>query len=802
MPEDAAKQPDPPDSSRDAEKQLEEHEDANGTLVDITESKQAEEGLQDAARQWETTFNAVTDSIMLLDAEHRILRCNDATVKLLGKEAGEIVGRHCWELVHGTSEPIEGCPIVRMSKTLHRETMSLPIGGRWFEVTVDPILDQSRRQTNSVHIISDITERKRAEEALRGSLEREKLLGDLVRNASIAVGIGYPDGHLGRCNRAFSELTGYTEEELQSIDWNRTLTPPEWRGLTSAKLEELVRTKKAVRYEKEHIRKDGSRVPIELVVHPKFDSEGNLQYYFTFITDITERKRMEDELRRYSMQLEGLVFERTGKLAHSERRFRELADLLPQTVFEADEKGNFTFANRVGFASFGYTEEDLREGLSVIQTLAPADRGRGRENMLRLLSGENLSANEYLMQRKDGSTFPALIHSTPVIREGKPVGLRGIVIDITERKRIEQLAEEGILKLRESEGKFRGLYDSVRDGILANDVPGRIFVCNRAFEKMVGYSLDELRKMKWQDITPKAYLQLEEGIVREQMLERGFSGYVEKEYIRKDGSKVPVEVTASIVRGTGGKPDMIWCIIRDMTQRKQMQEALLRSERLSAIGELAAMVGHDLRNPLQGIAGAVYSLKTEEDSKLSREGKEMLQLIQEAIGRSDKIISDLLEYSKELHLELSETNVKSITQDALAKVKIPRRIRVVNSTKNEPRIALDVDKMRRVFLNLTLNAVDAMPKGGTLTIASTRSGNKVHITFKDTGEGMTTGTLAKLWSPLFTTKAKGMGFGLPVAKRLVEAHGGSISVETRLGRGSTFTVTLPIKTDPKEVKKK
>jgi signal transduction histidine kinase len=216
------------------------------------------------------------------------------------------------------------------------------------------------------------------------------------------------------------------------------------------------------------------------------------------------------------------------------------------------------------------------------------------------------------------------------------------------------------------------------------------------------------------------------------------------------------------------------------------------------------MVGHDLRNPLQGIAGAVYYLATKERPKPSREGRKMLQLIEEGIGRSDKIISDLLEYSRELHLELSETNVKSITEDALAKVEIPKGIRMVNSTKNEPTIALDLEKMRRVFLNLTVNAVDAMPKGGTLTIASARSGGKVRITFRDTGEGMTAETLTKLWSPLFTTKAKGMGFGLPVAKRLVEAHGGSINVENKVGKGSIFTVTLPIKRDleGKEVKTK
>jgi signal transduction histidine kinase len=115
---------------------------------------------------------------------------------------------------------------------------------------------------------------------------------------------------------------------------------------------------------------------------------------------------------------------------------------------------------------------------------------------------------------------------------------------------------------------------------------------------------------------------------------------------------------------------------------------------------------------------------------------------------------------------------------------------------------LDVEKMSRVFLNLTLNALDAMPKGGTLTIASTRSGTNVRISFRDTGEGITTETLSRIWSPLFTTKAKGMGFGLAVSKRLVEAHGGCISVETKVGKGSTFTVTVPIKPSPQEVKEK
>jgi signal transduction histidine kinase len=231
----------------------------------------------------------------------------------------------------------------------------------------------------------------------------------------------------------------------------------------------------------------------------------------------------------------------------------------------------------------------------------------------------------------------------------------------------------------------------------------------------------------------------------------------------------------------------------DTTERKQMEEALLKSQRLATIGELAAMVGHDLRNPLTGITGAAYYLKKKDGSRLSGGGKEMLQLIQEDIRRSDKIINDLVEYSKEPHLEPSHTNLRSITEDALAEVKFQKGIRVVNSTKKQPAMMLDTDRMRRVFVNIIQNAVDAMPKGGTLTIASTRSGDNVRITFRDTGEGMTPENLTRIWSPLFTTKAKGIGLGLAIAKRFVEAHGGSISVETKLGKGSTFTVTIPLR---------
>jgi len=208
-----------------------------------------------------------------------------------------------------------------------------------------------------------------------------------------------------------------------------------------------------------------------------------------------------------------------------------------------------------------------------------------------------------------------------------------------------------------------------------------------------------------------------------------------------------------------------------------------------------------LRNPLTSITGAAYHLNTKLGPKHGTREKEMLAIIEKSIRYSDKIADDLLEYSRELRLELVEADARSITRDALAHMTVPQRIRIADSTGNEPKIQVDAEKMRRVFLNLVQNAFDAMPEGGTLTIASQKSNGNLQISFVDSGVGMKKEIVKNLWNPLFTTKAKGMGLGLPAAKRFVEGHGGSIRVESQPGKGSIFTVTLPITPKAEEMKK-
>jgi PAS domain S-box-containing protein len=766
------------------------------------------------------------------------------------------------------------------------------------------LLEQEKRHAEEVTRYSTSLEQLVAERTgkLRESEDRFRGIAERSIDGIFELDL---EGRVTYVSPSVEPALGYKPEEVVGTRMERYLAESEISKI-ALNMAALMEGTNVLGLQGEMLRKDGSRVPAELNASPIL-RDGKIVGVQGIVRDISERKQMEDALRI------------------SERRFRDLADLLPQIVFEMDVNGNLQFMNRAAFVATGCTEEDFRKGLNAFQMFALEDHARATEGIRRIMTGETIGGHEFTVLRRDGTTFPVILYTSRIMRGGKAVGVRGIAIDITERKRAEgelraareQLeylvtsnpaviisgtpladysdwhltyisesvvtllgfeprefighpefwdrhvppedvryvrAEVSLLwkkgqhgfefRFLHRDGTYRWIREEARVVRYADGKPIEVngywtdVTERKRMEEEIRASKERLEYVvasnpaviftgkPFSDYTDFDFTYVSSNItlmlgydVRDFMDDpRFWSKHVhpddrqrvadeiprvftedrldlEYRFRHRDGTYRWIREENKLIRDKERRPQEVIGYWTDVTEWKRMEAELVKSQRFATIGETAAMVGHDLRNPLQGIAGAVYYLATNERPKLSREGRKMLQLIEEGIGRSDKIISDLLEYSRELHLELSETNMKSITKDALAKVKIPKGIRVVNSTKNEPTIALDVDKMRRVFLNLTVNAVDAMPKGGTLTITSTRSGDNVRITFKDTGEGMTRETLAKLWSPLFTTKAKGMGFGLPVAKRLVEAHGGSINVESKLGKGSTFTVTLPIKHD-------
>ncbi len=319
---------------------------------------------------------------------------------------------------------------------------------RWLSTRIYPIKNQQDIVQNIVIVHMDVTDQKLSEKELNKSLNREKLMADIVRESSVGIAIGYPGGKLGMCNSAFQDLTGYNEEELKTIDWNFILTPEEWRATENAKLEELHQSKKSVQYEKEYIRKDGSRVPIQLLVHPRFGDNGDVKHYIGFILDITERKAAEE---RIAFQA-------------------NLLETVEQAVIVTDTKGIVIYWNPFAEKLYGWPSEDAI-GQNIVNVTVPKVSKNQAEEIMKQLSEGNSWSGEFDVQHRDGSVFPAFVTDTPFHNDkGELIAIIGTSTDITERK----LAET---KLKDSQNNLSAVFNSTQDAqILSKYIGEETFI--------------------------------------------------------------------------------------------------------------------------------------------------------------------------------------------------------------------------------------------------------------------------------------------------------------------------------------
>ena len=390
-----------------------------------------------------------------------------------------------------------------------------------------------------------------------------------------------------------------------------------------------------------------------------------------------------------------------------------------------------------------------------------------------------------------------------------------VFMDITEQKKkaARELEDQkrSEQQLLFSEKKYRRLYETTQDGIMARDLQGRMIDCNLAYAKMLGYSKKELRHLTVQQLLPEKWLEQREKIVKK-VLQTGHSIVFEREYKRKDGSVFPASVRTWRLTHGKGKEVGLWSIVRDITEQKELQKnlqdhadylkkviedrtkQLKDSERLAAIGQTAAMVGHDLRNPLQTVIGELYLAKCEVESlaegEVKRDLQESIHVIEEQAVYMDKIVSDLQAFVQPVKIDKKPFSLKELVTNVLASVATPNNITVQTQIEDDfPQIKADLHLLKRVLINLVTNSVQAMPDGGKLTLTGqvSREG-QVSVTVQDTGVGIPEAIKNQIFTPLFTTKPRGQGFGLAVCKRVIEAHGGTISFESTAGKGAEFTI--------------
>ena len=376
--------------------------------------------------------------------------------------------------------------------------------------------------------------------------------------------------------------------------------------------------------------------------------------------------------------------------------------------------------------------------------------------------------------------------------------------------------EQAQASLHQSEQRWATTLSSIGDSVIATDVSGAVTFMNAVAEESTGWTLREALgkplKEVFHIINEETRMEVESPVAK--VLEKGMIIGLANHTIlvRKDGSEVPLDDSGAPIKDQNGEVTGVVLVFHDISNRKEMElkleeysvhlenlveertRQLKDSERLAAIGATAGMVGHDIRNPLQAITGDIYLAKTElasipaSDEKKSIE--ESLTEIEKNIDYINKIVADLQDFARPLNPRVEETDLKRVIDDLLTKNNLPKNVKVTVNVETE-KVVADSTFISRIMYNLVNNAVQAMPQGGNLTILTYKDANDTVISVKDTGVGIPEAVKGKLFTPMFTTKSKGQGFGLAVIKRMTEALGGTVSFESLEGKGTTFIVRLP-----------
>ena len=507
-----------------------------------------------------------------------------------------------------------------------------------------------------------------------------------------------------------------------------------------------------------------------------------LGVWFTALMIATSKDNSEECMASFFVLKKEIVI--------AKRKFQVLFDSMPDPAVIVDAKGIFLeVSDRVKEISGYEKEELLGKNFFEINLVTAKSKELIMKNLTDRMMGLKKAPYEVEIISKDGQILIVELNAKLINYENEKVDLV-IIRDRTESKKLEQA-------LLESQEKFRAMTIFAKYAIVLMDKAGFIYYWNPAAEKIFGKTQEQtIGKEIFELLIPERFRYNFQRKFSNEFKKRGqgatLGESIETVSLRNDGTEFPIELSLSAFK-VKDKWHMA-CIIQDITNRKNMQERLLKSERLAGIGELSTMVAHDLRNPLQGIKNATYYLKTSlSKKKMSKNESDMLGIINKNIKYSDKIINDLLDYSKDLTLETIPINSKLLVEESLSLIGIPKNIQIINEIPNELSIEADKDKMKRILANFFRNAIEAMPHGGKLEIKSQKSEENTQLIIKDTGVGIPKEYLEKLFAPFSTTKAKGMGLGLAICNRLVELHGGTISVESEFGKGTTFIVTLPSK---------
>ncbi len=754
-----------------------------GAVRDVTNRREAVEALRESEGRYRTLAELARDYIYVVGHDGRLSYLNTAAAGLFGGRPEDFLGRRPEDLFSpGTFERqaanlqrvfASGQPLFITAKTVVADRAI------WQDTSLMPILDEQGAVKAVLGISRDVTDRRKTEEALQRSELQYRTTIDSMRDPIHVVDRDLRILLMNTAFRQWLDKLGVAHEALGCSVFDLFPFLPE---RVRDEYRQVLETGKTVITEEETTLA-GQVLITETRKIPVFEN-GRVVRVVTVVHDITARKRAEQALRE------------------SEQRYRTLVETSPDAITLTDLEGNILMVNQRGAQLYGADSPADLIGQNAVELIAPEDRAAALANLQRTLAEGNIASIEYHVRRKDGTYYPAELNAACLLdAEGRPQAFIGVLRDISERKRAEESLWQTRLVIEHSPVM---LYR-----IRAGEDLSFEFVSDNVSQ--MGYSAAELlsgaipiASLLHPDDCTRVVTEAREHIARGE-------GALQREYrlLTKDGEVRWVDDRSVVVRGADGRPTHFQGVVMDITERKRLEEQFLQSQKMESIGRLAGSVAHDFNNLLTAIRG--YAGLARDALQPADPVRRDIEQVLKGAEQATRLTGQLLAFSRRQIIDTRPLNLNDLVfeLDSLIRRLVGEDIAVKLALAPDLGVSrMDPGQIEQVILNLVVNARDAMPDGGTLTI---QTGNVtlgeeyggrqegigtdpyVLLSVQDTGVGMSDEIRAHLFEPFFTTKQAGHGTGLGLATvyGIVKQHQGHIAVQSAPGSGTTVQVYLP-----------
>ena len=758
-----------------------EFENISCFLHDITKHKKLEEAKHRTRDVWARTFDAIDDIVTIQDKDLTIIRANKAAHRFFQLNNGELIGRHCYEVFAGKTEPCEKCPLLVTLKDRNPHTAIIKHEtlNKIFRVSSSFIPSDSGGEGYLVHVASDITKSVESENVLRESEEKFSLAFDASPD-SININ-RLEDGLYIDVNRGFIELTGFTREDVigkMSSEINIWHNPADRQRLT----ESLKARGYCQNLEAQFCRKDGSITTA--LMSARIIMLNNVPHILSLARDIGKIKETESEIV-------------TQKLL-----FESMFNAISDGVVLTDINRTIVLANRGMENTFGYVPDELIGKTSkILYSDIKAFQTMGK-NIFTDKSGHSEQRYNVDYRHKSGKVFCGETFGVRLYDQNKKwIGNLGIIRDISQQ--LEDQAEHD---------RLIAAIEQVSDAIVITDLMGNIQYANPAFEDVTGYSLSEVmgqnpRILKSDEQDASFYRSLWQTITHG----RTFQGRMVNK--RKNGELFTEETTISPVCDAGGEITNFVAVKRDITKQLLLENQLHQSQKMEAVGRLSGGIAHDFNNILGVIIGYTELAIVDTDPKVPLHDN--LKKILNAAERSANLIRQLLAFSRQQPIAPKILNLNDAIEVMLKMLQrlIGEDINLLWVPQLDlPLIKIDPTQIDQILANLCVNAKDSIRGGGRITIETTtatfdvkycathvgfKCGSFVQLSVSDNGTGIDKETQKKIFEPFFSTKelGRGTGLGLSTVYGIVKQNSAFINVYSEPNVGTTFKLYFPVCND-------